>query len=137
MSFKNYITESKRVFRNESPQKWAIIDTDVQKYMRKLGLIQIGVGILKEFAKKHLDKEFAFCDLYSNEKDKAHLVKLKSGERLCRYVSRVTIAGDMAPLCILNADTGKMRFMENSDIDNLEDLKWSKPQMLEYLRTTY
>ena len=44
----------------------------------------------------------------------------------------------MAPLCVLNADKGYMRTMENIDEDpDLEDAQWSKPQKFDHLRTIY
>jgi len=44
----------------------------------------------------------------------------------------------MTPLCILNADKGYMRFMDNIEEDSdIEDAEWSKPYKFDHLRTTF
>jgi len=82
-----------------------------------------------------------FTYLLKNEKYKEVEFKADNknkAEVLVRYVSRVTAAGNMMPLCILNAEKGYMRFMENIDGDpDLEDAQWSKPQKFDYLRIIY
>jgi len=138
-TFSEYINESNdRIFRNEDGSNWGIIDTSVSRKINQGGYEQIGVGLLKTFEKKGQDSEYAFVDLLSNEKDKAKEAELKSGERLVRYMSRTTIISDMVILCILNADKGYMKYMENIDDDpDIEDAKWSRPQKFAYLRVKY
>ena len=132
--FKEMFTESSRIYRKDK-KPWAY-DNDIARYIRQKGLKEIAIGITKSLWKSGRDSEMVFVDLYSNEKNKENMVDLKSGERVCRYVSRTTAAGDMAPLCILNADKGYVKFMEN-DAEQPLDIIWSKPQKFEYLRTTY
>jgi hypothetical protein len=135
--FKEILTEN-RIYRNEDGKNWGIIDTTVTNYANKLGLKQIGVGLLKQFAKKGQASEMTFYDLLSNEKYKTKEVDLKSGERLCRYMTEKSVVNGEFPICILNADKGYMKFLENIDKDpEPEDYKWSKPFKFEYLRVNY
>jgi len=135
--FKEILTEN-RIYRNEDGKKWGIIDTTVTNYANKLGLNQIGVGLLKKFAKKGQASEMAFYYLQSNEKDKEKEADLKSGERLCRYMTERSVISGEIPICILNADKGYMKFLDNIDEDpEPEDYEWSKPYKFEYLRVKY
>ena len=135
------IDESKpRVSRNDKPGSWDM-ESEVRNAISKKGATICGIGLLEKFFKKREDKVFTFTYLFENEKQKGDefdsLAKNHS-EKLVRYASRATIAGGMMPLCILNADKGYMRFMENIDEDpDLEDAQWSKPQFFNYLRTIY
>ena len=137
-TFSEYINESNdRIFRNEDGSKWGIIDTSVSRKINQGGYEQIGVGLLKTFEKKGQDSEYAFVigtEVQGEEKQ----ANLKKGERLVRYMSRVTLISDMVPMCILNADKGYMKYMENIDDDpDIEDAKWSRPQKFAYLRVKY
>ena len=138
-TFSEYLTEKNdRIYRNEDGSKWSIADTSVSRKIKQGGYNQIGVGLLKTFEKKGQDSEYVFVELQSNEKDKEKEVDLKPGERLVRYMSRTTLISDMVILCILNADKGYMKYMENIDDDpDLEDAKWSRPQKFAYLRVNY
>ena len=131
---------NEKVYRNEKPTKWSLPD-EVQRKITREGLQIIGIGLLEKFAKNNQDSEFVFTSLLKNERQKGQDFKNSNpnpGEILCRYTSnRTAIAGE-SHLCILNADKGYMRFMENIDSDpDIEDAKWSKPQKFRYLRTTF
>ena len=137
-SFREIAESDNRIYRNEDGKNWSIADTSISKKIRQVGYKQLGVGLLKTFEKKGQDSEYVFVDLLSNEKDKVKEAELKSGERLVRYMSRVTLISDMVPMCILNADKGYMKYMENIDDDpDIEDAKWSRPQKFAYLRVKY
>jgi len=100
-----------------------------------------GLGLLETFFKSGDDKPYTFVYLLKNEKQKEDDFKAANknkDEKLVRYASRVTVAGGMMPLCILNAAKGYMRIMENIDDDpEIEDAQWSKPMKFNYLRTVY
>ena len=137
-SFREIAESDNRIYRNEDGKNWSIADTSISKKIRQVGYKQIGIGLLKTFEKKGQDSEYVFVDLLSNEKDKAKEVELKPGERLVRYMSRTTLISDMVILCILNADKGYMKYMENTEDDpDLENAKWSRPQKFAYLRVKY
>jgi hypothetical protein len=137
-SFREIAESDNRIYRNEDGKNWSIADTSISKKIRQVGYKQIGIGLLKTFEKKGQDSEYVFVDLLSNEKDKAKEVELKPGERLVRYMSRTTLISDMVILCILNADKGYMKYMENIEDDpDLADAKWSRPQKFAYLRVKY
>jgi len=137
-SFREIAESDNRIYRNEDGKNWSIADTSISKKIRQVGYKQIGIGLLKTFEKKGQDSEYVFVDLLSNEKDKAKEVELKPGERLVRYMSRTTLISDMVILCILNADKGYMKYMENTEDDpDLENAKWSRPQKFAYLRVNY
>jgi len=139
-TFREFINESAKIYRNEKYDKWSI-DSEIQSFLSKTGHTIIGIGLLEKFFKKRQDSEFVFVYLGKNEKGKADEFKADNknkSEILCRYVSRRTASEGMMPLCILNADKGYMRFMDNIDDDpELEDAEWSKPQKFNYLRTTF
>ena len=138
-NFKELFTEAKNIYRNETTAKWSLPAT-ASKFVSKVGGNIIGIGLLKKFAKANQASDFIFISL-KNDYDKAKMFKDNNpnpGERLCRYVSdRTAISGEM-PLCVLNADKGYMRFMENINEDpSIEDAEWSKPEKFDHLRTTY
>ncbi len=135
------IVERANIYRNEkSTDRWSFDET-AKKYVNQMGNTICGIGILAKFAKASLANDFIFIYLGTNEKGKGKEFKANNknkDEDLVRYVSRNTANGGMAPLCILNAEKGYMRFMENIDDDpELDDVQWSKPQKFDHLRTVY
>lgn len=139
MHYKELI-EKVKIFRNEKPTKWSP-DEDAYSYLNKIGNTMCGIGELEKFVKAGKSNGFIFCYLAKNEIDRTKEFEANNknkGEKLVRYITRNTAAGGMLPLCILNADKGYMRFMDNIDDDpDLEDAVWSKPQKFEYLRVIY
>jgi len=129
-----------RVFRNERSGNWEK-EKVVADYLAKLGYEICGIGLLESFFKARKDNEYIFVYLGKGEYEKGKRfdsMNQNPSEKLVRYASRNTVAGGMVPLCILNADKGYMRIMENIDEDpDIEDAQWSKPMKFNYLRTVY
>ena len=135
------LAEAKNIYRNEkSINKWSFDET-AKNYVDYIGNTICGIGILAKFAKAGQAKDFIFVYLGRNEKGKGKEFKdnnKNKAEELVRYVSRNTANARMAPLCVLNAEKGYMRFMENIDEDpELEDAQWSKPEKFDHLRTIF
>jgi len=137
------LNEKVKIYRNEPQSKvknWAF-GSENSSFIHKKGLNVIGIGALAKFVKAGKDNIVIFVDLFSNEKDKGkefNSMNKNKGETLCRYFTDTTRVSDIVPLCILNADKGYMRFLENIDDDpELEDAIWSKPEYLDHLRTTF
>jgi len=141
MKFRDLLIEAKpKIYRNDNWKKWSV-DDDGFRYATKMSNQICGIGLLEMFAKKNEDKPYTFLYLLKNEKQKEQEFKANNknkDEDLVRYASRVTVAGGMMPLCILNAAKGYMRVMENIDEDpDIDDAQWSKPMFFNYLRTVY
>ena len=135
------VNESKaNIYRNENWKTWSL-DDDGWRYMNKMTNQICGHGLLEIHVKSGKDNPYTFAYLGKTEKGKEEEFKSmnkNASEKLVRYASRVTVAGGMVPLCILNADKGYMRIMENIDDDpELEDAQWSKPMKFNYLRVVY
>jgi len=137
--FREILEAKPKLFKHENPNKWSP-DEDAYREGNKSGLTMIGIGELAKFVKQKKLNAFVFWYPFKNEKDKEAEFKSQNknkDEMLVRYSTRVTAAGGMAPLCILNVAKGYMRFMENiNDDPDLKDAKWSKPQFFDHLRTT-
>jgi len=59
-------------------------------------------------------------DLDAFDKSELKGVKLKAGERIFRYATRVTMAGGMIPLIKVNLDKGLMYFLTQDSAENGE-----------------
>ena len=139
MKFRDLL-EKTLIYRNENWKKWSL-DDDGWRYANKMTNQICGHGLLEIHSKSNKDNPYTFLYLGKNEKSKEKEFKeinKNKDEDLVRYASRVTVAGKMMPLCILNAAKGYMRIMENIDDDpEIEDAQWSKPMKFNYLRTVY
>lgn len=142
MSFKEFLNESKAIRRNGQSREWEMPKL-AKQYIDRVGGNIIGRGITKKiWDTMKAESEFIFFELWSNEK---HLEKQfkennkNKSEVLCRYVSNTTAISGMAPLCILNADKGYMRFLDNIDEDpsDMEYFEWSKPEKFQWLDVTF
>ena len=137
----NKLDESKsRIYRNDDWKNWSE-DDDGFRYAKKMTNQICGLGMLEIHFKSRKDNPYTFMYLGKGERGKGKDFEAENknkGEKLVRYASRVTVAGGMMPLCVLNADKGYMRIMENIDEDpEIQDAQWSKPMKFNYLRVVY
>jgi len=114
-------------------------DDDGWTYAKRVAKRRIcGFGELQMHLKKGNDKPITLIELDKNEEYKEDEVQKEKGERLLRYATSTTVAGGMMILCLVNADKGYIKYPENlDDIEDLEDIEWSKPFYFEYLKVNY
>ena len=139
-TFKEYITEKAKIYRNEKVTDWSF-DGEAKDYAEHMGNTICTIGESEENIKSGRSNIFVFMYLGRNEATKGKEFSednKNKDEELVRYITRATAAGGMAPLCILNVAKGYMRIMENIDDDpEIEDAKWSKPVKFRYIRSIY
>jgi hypothetical protein len=139
-SFKDMLTESQNtqpdknnVYWDPNISRWGI-ETDIFRFGSRYGDL-FAVFVTKEDVRNKRAAERWCFDLSNSGEYKYSNVweNPGSGYIVCRYVTRTTLAGAMAPLIAINPKQGKVKFV-NSDVLDGDPYEWHKPQKVAYMR---
>ena len=135
--FKELFTESEHdenyVYWDKDTSRWGI-DAPIRKEAKSWGDIE-AVFVTGENARAGDMIERWCVPLAKNERQKAKTLPAGSGYIVCRYITLRSAAGGMAPLCAVNPKNGKVKFLQDYEVE-LENSKWGRPAKVQYLRVT-
>jgi len=122
--FKELFTESELVYIDDDTSRWGI-DADMRKFGVKFGKLFAVFFTKQNWRDGRASERWCFKD--------SSIKGYNPGPEfeVCRYVSRVTMAGKMAPICAINPDKGLIKFLKDS---NGEDKSFSRPLKVQYMR---
>jgi len=114
------------VFFDESKGGWSI-EPELKAFGEKFGKL-IAVFVTKDNARNgKISERWCFSD--------SNLGDYDGGEdyQVVRYVSHVSFAGGIAPVCAISTKKGKIKFLK--DIHS-EDTSFDRPLVVQYMRVS-
>jgi uncharacterized protein (DUF2237 family) len=136
--FKELFTENteadkNNVYWDSNTSRWGI-ESDILRFGKRYGNL-IAVFMTKENVRDRRDSERWCFDLTNSGEYKYSNVWENPGNGyiVCRYVTRTTLAGGMAPLVAINPKQGKVRFIKQGTLDG-DPYEWDRPQKVAYMR---
>ena len=104
-----------QIFRNIKNTTWIELDEGFTN-AKRINKTICGFGLLEKFYRSQKISPYTFTYLDECEYQKGvnfDKENKNEGEKLVRFTSSTLSAGEINALCILNADKGYMRYMEN------------------------
>ena len=135
--FKELFTESTQstqdkngVYFDDNTSRWGI-ESDIAMFGKKISGKLFGVFMTKQNVKdQKLAERWCFKVSPSLVKE---FPKPGSGFIVCKYITKTTLAGKLAPLCAINPDQGKVKFLKDVNSEPSE-AAWDKPLKVSYMR---